>query len=97
MAATDLLQQGKGNAEWYADKTSKAALSQSPPMATEVDVASATINYVGKAPIGTTSATAGWQIQKLTIDANGGVSIKWADGNDDYDNIWDDRAALSYS
>ena len=93
---TDLLQQGR-DVEWHADKTSRAALTQGPPVATEVDVASSTINYVGKAAIGTAPSAASWQINKMSIDANGGISIKWADGDGKYDNIWDNRAALSYS
>jgi hypothetical protein len=36
-------------------------------------------------------------MQRITIAADGDVSILFADGNDNYDNIWDNRAALSYS
>lgn len=63
--------------------------------ATIVDEASATITYVGKALPGTTTSSALWQIQR--IDTTGDLTIKWADGNADFDNVWDDRVSLTYS
>lgn len=63
--------------------------------ATIVDEASATITYVGKALPGTVTASALWQVQK--IDTSGDLTITWADGNTDFDNVWNDRATLSYS
>lgn len=63
--------------------------------ATILDEASATITYVGKAAPGTATASALWQIQK--IDTSGDLTIKWADGNADFDNVFDNRASLSYS
>ena len=53
------------------------------------------IKYVGKAVIGSSTASAVWQIKQ--IDATSGVVITWADGDDNADNIWDNREALSYS
>ncbi len=94
--STNLLQQGR-DVEWHADTVAKAALTQGPALATEVDVASSTVTYVGKAAIGTAGAAALWQIQEITTTAGGSASIKWADGNALYDNIWDNRASLSYS
>jgi hypothetical protein len=63
--------------------------------ATIVDEASATITYVGKALPGTATASALWQVQK--IDTSGDLTITWADGNADFDNVWNDRATLIYS
>lgn len=54
--------------------------------------------YLGKAIPGTATATAAWQIRKMTYDGSDNLTvIELADGNDDFDNIWDNRAALSYS
>ena len=36
-----------------------------------------------------------WKIKK--IDETSDMIVSWADGNANYDNIWDNRAALSYS
>jgi len=63
--------------------------------ATIVDEASATITYVGKALPGTATSSALWQIQR--IDTTGDLTITWADGNADFDNVWNDRGTLSYS
>lgn len=56
-----------------------------------------TVAYLGQALPGTSAATAGWRIQKLTFSVDGDVTVTWADGNANLDNIWNNRAALSYS
>lgn len=67
--------------------------------ATRVDTASTpSVTYVGKALPGTATSAASWQIQK--IDESGTPEttvITFADGNADFDNIWDNRTSLSYS
>lgn len=55
------------------------------------------ISYLGKAVPGTTTAAALWSIQRLTEQSDGDISVEWADGDSDPDNIWDNRLALSYS
>jgi hypothetical protein len=50
--------------------------------------------YIGKAVPGSSSASAVWQIQRLE---NSTGNIFFADGNANFDNIWDNRASLSYS
>ena len=62
---------------------------------TRIDEASATVTYIGDAAIGSSTASALWRIKK--IDTTSGTSITFADGNGNFDNIWDNRASLSYS
>jgi hypothetical protein len=63
---------------------------------TRVDEASTTITYIGKAVVGTSEASAFWQIQRVSV--SGSVStFTYADGNENFDNIWNNRASLSYS
>lgn len=63
---------------------------------TRVDDAGSLITYVGKAEIASATSSAVWQIQK--IDETGGdLVITWADGNASFDNVWDDRASLTYN
>ena len=64
-------------------------------IAFRVDPASSTVTYLGKAAPGTATSTAAWQISK--VDTTSGTVITWADSDDNYDNVWDDRASLSYS
>lgn len=68
----------------------------SSPLATRVDEATSTVTYVGKAEIGTSAASALWQIQKIELVSTETI-ITWADGNNSFDNVWSDRASLSYS
>jgi YD repeat-containing protein len=56
------------------------------------------LEYFGKADIGTSSSEEKWQIQKFTYDVNNNtVSIAFADGDDAFDNSWDNRATYTYS
>lgn len=54
----------------------------------------ATYLYVGKAATGSSTASAVWQIQRIT---QSDATILWADGNGNFDNVWDNHASLSYS
>lgn len=54
-----------------------------------------TILYVGEAEIGALDSAAAWRIKKL--DTTGGLTLLWADGDSNYDNVWDDRTTLNYS
>lgn len=53
-----------------------------------------TYQYFGKAYPGADSTKPIWQISRLTV-ANP-QALKWADGDDKYDNVWDNRASLTY-
>lgn len=63
---------------------------------TIVDEASASVTYVGRAVPGTLTSAASWQISKFTLTGNV-LEEQTADGNLNFDNIWDNRASLSYS
>lgn len=61
----------------------------------KVDDTIPNICYVGEANIASSSSAPVWRIRK--IDTTTGVDIKWADGNSNYDNVWDNRTLLSYN
>jgi hypothetical protein len=61
----------------------------------QIDTAPNPIIYIGEAPAGVPTSAALWRIQRLDVTA--GIIILWADGNPNYDNIWDNRAALTYT
>jgi hypothetical protein len=54
-----------------------------------------TYQYFGYAPIASDEAGGVWKISRLT-SANP-QALLWADGNSNYDNVWANRASLSYS
>ena len=71
--------------------------SATPNYATKIDTTSTTDNiYIGKAAIGSSGASAVWQIKKLNT-ATLALDKTWCDGDDLFDNEWDDRVSLSYS
>lgn len=63
---------------------------------TRVDEASATVTYVGQAAIGSAEGDAKWRIKRITV--TGAITdIKYAGGTEQFNQIWTNRAALSYS
>ena len=63
--------------------------------AVRLDQVDANTLYIGEAPIGSAEANPVWRIRKFLV--SGTVSsIYWADGNQQFDNIWDNRASLTY-
>ncbi len=65
------------------------------PYDVESDTADAQTTYVGQAAPGTASSAAAWRIKRIT-DTGSAVSIDWANGSDAFDQVWDDRASLTY-
>lgn len=65
-------------------------------LAARVDEAPGGVTYVGTAAAGALPGAATWRIKRLT-ESGGDVTVEWADGDTDYDNIWNDRASLTYS
>jgi len=66
-------------------------------LALEYDVVSSTLSYLGEANPGTATSAASWRIKRLVFDASGDITVTYADGDSSFNNIWDNRASLSYS
>lgn len=102
--ADKLLQQGRDTA-WLCDDQTGAALVkqvgasgvENSELITNYDAVGTTLAYVGKAPAGTLASAAGWQVKELVFNAAGDVTTTMADGDAAFDNIWNDRATLTYS
>lgn len=60
-----------------------------------VDNQSSSLIYIGEAEINTAKTEAKWQIKKVEIIGTE-TSITFADADDKYDNIWNDRGSLIY-
>jgi hypothetical protein len=60
-------------------------------------VAEPGVSYLGHAWPGESKAEPIWQIRRITTTVLGGATVEWADGNAEYDNVWNDRASLNYS
>lgn len=92
----DLLLQGKGVQQKAAGDaafvTSQDGLTQ------RFDLGSATTHYLGWAEVGSLTSNPVWKILRIQYDASGNPTTKmFADGDVEFDNIWDNRAGLSYS
>ena len=61
-----------------------------------VDESNSNVVYKGFANPGALTSQAVWAIQKITNNA-GILSYQWADGNKNFDNIWNNRKILPYS
>lgn len=66
------------------------------PYTVLLDETGAGVTYVGRAAPSSPTSLAVWQIKKL--ETNGNVfSVSYANGNSNFDSVWDDRASLNYS
>lgn len=61
-----------------------------------IDEASATVTYIGKADPGSSEASAVWQIKKIEV-IGAETEITWADGDVEFNNVWNNRASLTYT
>ena len=53
--------------------------------------------YIGQAAVGTATSAASWRIRKCVFDGNNNmIAVLWP-GDALYDNVWDNRALLTYS
>ena len=66
------------------------------PKAIKIDEVDSTTTYIGLANIGTLTSAASWQIRKIGVSGTV-TTFTWADGDENYDNVWNDRVSLSYS
>ena len=60
------------------------------------DVVSQTEFYIGFSSAGANESDSVWQVRKYIADPSGDVVMLWADGDTEFDNVWSNRASLSY-
>lgn len=66
-----------------------------PSYAKRYDQVSDTLAYLGEAAAGSGVSDSTWRIQRLDF-TGGNVVVQWADGNSSFDNVWNNRASLTY-
>ena len=69
----------------------------SPLYSKRYDVVDATTSYLGDATVGSSTSSPVWRIQRLTFGGDGDVTILFANGSTEFNNVWANRASLSYS
>jgi hypothetical protein len=68
----------------------------SSPLTKRFEEASAGVYYLGEAKLGSATSEAVWRIQKI-IETGPLLEILWADSDSNFDNVWNDRAILTYN
>jgi len=61
-----------------------------------LDTISDSLMYKAEAAAGSLESAAVWRISRITIISDD-ISETWADGNTNFDNVWDNHLSLSYS
>lgn len=69
---------------------------ESVPYAVKVDDVGGGVTYIGEADPGEAASAATWRIKRLT-ETGPDIVIAWADGDANFNNVWNDRLGLSYS
>ncbi len=68
------------------------------PYSQQVDFEGNDIIYKGWAATGSVTSDAVWRIQRITfVGTDDDVVMVWANGDGNFDNIWDDHLTLPYS
>jgi hypothetical protein len=62
-----------------------------------LDEVSSTISYVGEADPGSAEGAAVWRIKKVDMTDPDLAAVTFADGDSNFDNIWNDRLSYIYS
>jgi len=60
-----------------------------------IDEASATTTYIGEAVTNAATSAAAWRIQRISVSGTI-TTIEWAGGGSRFDQVWDNRASLTY-
>lgn len=74
-----------------------SGVSVTPARAIRIDKVNSLLTYIGRAAVAGQNGDPIWQIMRITKTTGGLTTIEYADGDAEYDNIWDNHASLSYS
>lgn len=75
---------------------SSPAFTTSASYKTIIDEVSKNLSYVGDAQPGSLTSVEVWRIKRIQTVGNI-TTVSLADGNSNFDNIWDNRLSLTYS
>jgi hypothetical protein len=75
--------------------TNASEVGGSAPEALILDDAGGGITYVGTASPGSSINSPVWRIKQI-LTTGADLRILWADGDSEFNNVWADRASLSY-
>ena len=73
-----------------------SGLTENMAYAERIDFVTDDLFYRGKAIPGSIDSAAIWQIEKVTFNVDGIVTIEWADGDALFTKVWDNHLSLTY-
>lgn len=68
----------------------------SPAETEKIDQNANGYTYFGKAAPGSLTSAAVWQIQRMGVSGTV-TTYEWADGDREFNNVWDNRTSLTYN
>ena len=71
--------------------------SEEVAQAKRVDFITDTLLYRGEAAPGTSESEPYWRLRRIIIGSDNDVTEEWAQGNAEYNKIWNNRLVYSYS
>lgn len=63
-------------------------------LAVRTDDVGSGVTYVGEAAPGAATSASVWRVRRVTSTED--TILEWADGDSAFDNVWDNRASLTY-
>ena len=78
------------------NKDNDSVTSHEAQLKTLIDEFSDTVTYIGKAAPGASTSSSVWLIKKIT-ESGSVTTVAFADGDSNFNNVWDNRTSLSYS
>lgn len=64
--------------------------------AVRLDQVDANTLYIGEAPLGANDSEARWRISRY-LTAGTVTTVMWANGDQKFDNIWNNRTSITYA
>ena len=78
------------------NKDNDSITSWQAELKTLIDAFSDTVTYIGKSAPNSSTSSAVWLIKKIT-ESGTVTTIAYADGDANFNNVWDNRTSLTYS
>lgn len=85
-----------GGASTPTNQTPAPVEGEQAMYAEEFDFVNDSLFYKGEAVPGALYDNPVWRISRTVVDADGDVHKKWAEGNANFDKVWDDRLSYAY-
>jgi hypothetical protein len=82
---------------FWENRTVSSSGTEEDVYAKRVDFVGDTVIYKAEATAGTLDSASAWRIHRLIVSVDGDVSETWAEGNTNFNKIWNDRLTYTYS